>query len=148
VAKFASIWVIPAIAAAKDLEVHQMDVKTAFLYEDINAEIFMKQPEGYSNGSNQVCYLKKSLYGLKQSLHCWYHWIHEFMLEHSFRWAEADHAVYYTDRLIVAIYVDDLVIVGKELNDVNSMKCLLASIFEMIDLGEIHVCLGIQVTWD
>ena len=124
-----------------------MDVKTAFLYGDIDEEIYMEQPEGYSDG-NQVCRLKKSLYGLKQSPRCWYHRIHKFMREHGFTRAEADHAVYYTNELIIAIYVDDLLIVGKELNDVNHMKRLLTSIFEMSDLGEIDVCLGIQVTQD
>ena len=72
VVKFASIRIILAIAAVEDLEVHQMDVKTAFLYGDIDEEIYMEQPEGYTNG-NQVCRLKKSLYGLKQSPQCWYH---------------------------------------------------------------------------
>ncbi len=56
-----------AIAAALDLEIHQMDVKTAFLYGDIDEEIFVEQPEGLGNGSDQVCKLNKALYGLKQS---------------------------------------------------------------------------------
>jgi len=68
------------------------------------------------------------------------------MCEHGFTWIEADHTVYYINELIVAIYVNDLLIVKKRLNNINYMKHLLTSIFKMLDLGEINVCLGIQVT--
>ena len=51
VAKFASIQIILAIAVAEDLEVHQMDVKTAFLYGEIDTKIYIEQPEGYSDNN-------------------------------------------------------------------------------------------------
>lgn len=59
-----------AIAAAKDYEIKQIDVKTAFLYGklDENDPIYIEQPEGYTNGTNNVCLLLKALYGLKQLL--------------------------------------------------------------------------------
>ena len=64
-----SIRMVLAIAALKDLEVHQMDVKTAFLNGDLNEEIYMEQPEGFSTPGQEmnVCRLVKSLYGLKQA---------------------------------------------------------------------------------
>ena len=51
-----------------------MDVKTTFLHGDLNEEIYMKQPEGFSvKGKKELVYkLKKSLYGLKQSPRMWY----------------------------------------------------------------------------
>lgn len=58
-----------AIAAAKDYEIEQMDVKTAFLYGKLNYEeepIFIEQPEGFTNGTDNVCLLLKALYGLRQ----------------------------------------------------------------------------------
>ena len=57
--------VLLAIAAVLNLEIHQMDVKTAFLHGDIDEEIFVEQPEGLGNGTDQVCKFNKALYGLK-----------------------------------------------------------------------------------
>jgi hypothetical protein len=54
-----------AIAAALDLEIEQMDVKTAFLYGDIDHEIYVEQPHHMSDGTPRVCKLRKALYGLK-----------------------------------------------------------------------------------
>ena len=73
VARYSSIRSVLAIANQLDLEVHQMDVKTAFLNGDLENEIYMEQPEGYVGKSrpNMVCKLQKSLYGLKQSARCW-----------------------------------------------------------------------------
>ena len=66
VARYSSIRTLLALANAYDLEVHQMDVKTAFLNGIIEHDIFMSQPEGFIDPDhpNYVCKLKKSLYGL------------------------------------------------------------------------------------
>ena len=63
-----SIRMVLAIATLKDLEVHQMDVKTTFLNEDLNEEIYMEQPEGFSAPGQEmkVCRLVKSMYGLNK----------------------------------------------------------------------------------
>ena len=67
VVKLASIRILLAIAAVFGLEIHQMDVVTAFLAGDLKEEIYMEQPEGYEmNGKDMVCRLIKSLYELKQ----------------------------------------------------------------------------------
>ena len=64
-----------SIGAAEDLEIHQMDVKTAFLNGDLEEEIYMAQPEGFTEPGKEhlVCKLHKSLYSLKQSPRAWYH---------------------------------------------------------------------------
>jgi hypothetical protein len=69
VAKLTSIRFILSITVTFDLEVEQMDVKTAFLHGDLKEEIYMKHPEGFvvKGKKELVCKLKKSLYGLKQS---------------------------------------------------------------------------------
>ena len=55
-----------ATAAYYDLEIEQMDVKTAFLYGLINQEIYVEYPLSFGDGSGKVCKLHKALYGLKQ----------------------------------------------------------------------------------
>ena len=69
-----SFRVIMALVAHFDMELHQMDVKTAFLNGDLNEEVYMMQPEGFvANDSGKlVCILKKSIYGLKQASRQWY----------------------------------------------------------------------------
>ena len=74
VSKKDSLRVILALVAHFDLELHQMDVKTAFLNGDLEEEVYMKQPEGFlsSVGEHLVCKLNKSIYGLKQASCQWY----------------------------------------------------------------------------
>ncbi|CAM8887963.1 unnamed protein product [Rhodiola kirilowii] len=62
-----TIRLVLSMVAAEDLELQQLDVKTAFLHGDLEEEIYMKQPKGYLSEGNEllVCKLKKSLYGLK-----------------------------------------------------------------------------------
>lgn len=68
VVKFDSIRVILAMAAARNMVLHQFDIKTAFLNEKLQETIYMDQPEGYRN----VCKLERCLYGLKQASRCWH----------------------------------------------------------------------------
>ena len=70
-----------ALANAHDLEIHQMDVKTAFLNGSLDCEICMSQPEGFVDPDrpNHVCKLKKSIYGLKQSARCWNTTLDEYL---------------------------------------------------------------------
>ena len=63
------IHLVLSLATSCKWKVHQMDVKSPFLHGDLKEEIYMEQPPGYvQNDSSLVCRLKKSLYGLKQSL--------------------------------------------------------------------------------
>ncbi|KAK1654004.1 hypothetical protein QYE76_071809 [Lolium multiflorum] len=74
VVKHSSIRAFFGIVAMHDLELEQLDVKTAFLHGELEEEIYMDQPEGYvvPGKEDLVCKLKRSLYGLKQSPRQWY----------------------------------------------------------------------------
>jgi ATP-binding cassette subfamily B (MDR/TAP) protein 1 len=76
-----------SIVAAHNLELEQLDVKTAFLHGELEEEIYMDQPDGFivPGKENYVCKLKKSLYGLKQSPRQWYKRFDSFMLSHGFK---------------------------------------------------------------
>ena len=69
VVRFLSIRLILSLVAHMDLELFQMDVKTAFLIGDLDEEIYMQQPVDFitPGQENKVCKLRKSIYGLKQS---------------------------------------------------------------------------------
>ena len=91
-----------------------MDVKMAFLHGDLHEEIYMQQPKGFeSQGREQlVCKLNKSLYGLMQAPHEWYHKFHSFMLLQGQRCNDIDHCLYTKKAkdgslLILILYVDE-----------------------------------------
>ncbi len=96
VAKFTSIRCILALAALEDMEIHQMDVKTAFLIDELEEEIYMEQPQGFvhQGGEHLVCKLQKSVYGLKQSPRAWNQKVDAFLKSIEFMKSEADPSVY------------------------------------------------------
>jgi Reverse transcriptase (RNA-dependent DNA polymerase) len=112
-----SIRILFAIAAAEDLEIHQMDVVSAFLAGDIDEEVYTEQPEGFEQGEDLVCLLNKALYGLKQALRVWNQQMRNALLRWGFRQLYSDNCIFIHDDygVIIAIYVDDLLILGKEL---------------------------------
>lgn len=126
-----------AIAAALDLEIHQMDVKTAFLYGDIDEEIYVEQPHELSDGTDRVCRLNKALYGLKQSPRIWYNTLTAFLTQLGFSPLAADLGVFSKGHVYVAIYVDDILIAGPDLDEINQLKASLVKRFEMTDLGSV-----------
>ena len=87
VVNMSSIHVVLGLAVSLDLEIEQMDVKTTFLYGDLEEEIYMEQPEGFrvKGKEDYVCRLKKSLYGLKQAPRQWYKKFESIMEEQGFR---------------------------------------------------------------
>nr|GEW95597.1 retrovirus-related Pol polyprotein from transposon TNT 1-94 [Tanacetum cinerariifolium] len=94
VVRHTSIRVILALTACKDYELEKLDVKTAFLHGNPEEVIYMRQPPGYEQG-NKVYFLKKSLYGLKQSPRQWYKRFDEYMLSNGFKRSSYDSCVYY-----------------------------------------------------
>ena len=72
-AKMTIVWLLLAIAASNSGPLYQMEVKKAFLHEDLKEEVYMRIPEGVTSPSNNsVCRLRKSLYGLKQAPWAWF----------------------------------------------------------------------------
>ena len=126
-----------AIAAAYDLEIEQMDVKTAFLYGDVDTDIFIHQPIGFDDGSGRVCKLNKALYGLKQSPRIWYRHLLNYLTALGYRPFTEDYSVFLHPELniIIAVYVDDLLIVGLNSDNIAQLKVQLLDKFQMSDLG-------------
>lgn len=117
VTRLDTIRTLSAVAASEKMKMMQFDVSTAFLYGNVNEEIYMKQPIGYQDGTNRVCRLKRSLYGLKQASRCWNHKFDDFMVRLKFAQSREDPCVYIrgneSRKIIVALYVDDGLVVSK-----------------------------------
>ena len=151
VVQYASIKLLLSIANDLDLDVHHVDVQTAFLNGTLEEEIYMCQPEGFvvSGKEDMVCKLKKSLYGLKQSPRCWNSVLHAFMIETGFRNCEDDHCLYFKNTsdsaIYVAIYVDDILVAGSSHRHIQDFKDELNTRFDTNDLGELKYFLGIEV---
>ena len=135
VVKLASIRIFLAIAAIYGLEIHQMDVVTAFLAGKLKEEIYMEQPEGFKIGMNLVCKLLRSLYGLQQAPRIWNRRIRKFLKSIGFDQTHSDPCVYINKetRVIIAMWVDDLVIFGKDTASINELKAELKKEYEMKD---------------
>ncbi|GJS56269.1 zinc finger, CCHC-type containing protein [Tanacetum coccineum] len=152
VARISTIRLLIALAATHNLVIDQMDVKTAFLNDDLGEEIYMKQPEGFVMPGNEhkVCKLIKSLYGLKQAPKQWHHKFDEVVLSNGFVLNQSDKCVYCKfdesgKRVIIFLYVDDMLIFVIDQTQVDKTKEFLSSSFSMKDMGEADVILGIRI---
>ena len=155
VVKFTSVRVLLALVAAMDLLLHQMDVVTAFLNGDLREIVYMEQPQGFEQGDRAkvVCRLKKSLYGLKQAPRQWYAKIDDFFVNYlGMSRNAADDCVYVRRQggqlLIIALYVDDLLIACSDEVTLAETKRELSSRFKMKDLGESRIILGMDICRD
>ena len=150
-----SIRMILGMAASLNLEVEQMDVKTAFLHGELEEEIYMEQPEGFlvKGKEDYVCKLKKSLYGLKQAPRQWYMKFESVMGEQGYKRCSSDHCVFIQrfsgdDYIMLLLYVNDILIVGKNVSRIARLKKELSKSFAMKDLGPAKCILGMRIERD
>jgi hypothetical protein len=152
VTRITSIKLLIAIAAIHNLEIHQMDVKTAFLNGELEEEIYMEQPEGFvsPNQKHKVCKFVKPLYELKQAPKQWHQKFDKTMLSNGFKINECDKFVYIKHTpyayVIVCLYVDDMLIMGNSHEMLFNTKKMLTKHFDMKDMGVTDVILGIKIS--
>ena len=149
-----SFRIIMALVAHYDLELHQMDVKTAFLNGDIDETIYMVQPENFvsEDSKNMVCKLTKSIYGLKQASRQWYFKFHQIIVSYGFEANLMDECVYHkfsgSKYIFLVLYVDDILLATNDISILHDTKRFLSKHFEMKDLGDASFVLGIQIHRD
>lgn len=153
VAKAETIRMMLAYAAAHDLQIEQIDVRTAFLYGDLHENIYMEPPEGYDFGGEKVWKLNKSLYGLKQAARAWHETLRTVLTEAGFAVSTADTSLFLCSKhkttTYLLIYVDDGLIVGHK-EQVQEVVDVLEKRFKLRKMGQVEYFLGSEVIrdWD
>ena len=128
-----------------------MDVKSAFLNDDLKEEVYVEQLVGFISMGNEhkVFKLKKALYGLHQEPRALNAKLDDTLLSLRFKRSPSKHAIYTRQNgeahLVVGVYVDDLVIISASCEDIELFKKEMAHVFRMSDLGLLRYYLGIEV---
>ncbi|KAD5803210.1 hypothetical protein E3N88_14570 [Mikania micrantha] len=154
VAKLTYVRVLIAVAATKGWPLFQMDVNNAFLYGTLDHVIYMTQPLGFEDHSRlgHVCKLKKAIYGLKQSPRAWYGKIAEFLEVNGFESTSVDASLFVKrageQLVVVLVYVDDLIITGSCVEEIQQIKANLCTRFCMKDLGVLKRFLGLEINYE
>jgi uncharacterized protein YuzE len=127
-----------------------MDIKGAYLNGVLQEEIYMKQPEGCGDGTDRVCRLVKTLYGLKQAGHEWNKQLDAKLRKRGYKRLLSDPCAYIrwdrNDFAIITIWVNDLLLFALSDNMMDHIKDVLHLEWEVTDLGEPSKIIGIEIT--
>ncbi|CAJ2663992.1 unnamed protein product [Trifolium pratense] len=151
VARWDTIRTLLCIAASKGWEVHQLDVKSAFLHGELTEDVYVEQPLGYQTTEKDKVYkLQKALYGLKQAPRAWYSKIESYFCQEKFDKCQNEHTLFVKQDgdkiLIVSLYVDDLIYTGNDKMLFEEFKISMKRNFAMTDLGKMKYFLGVEVS--
>jgi Reverse transcriptase (RNA-dependent DNA polymerase) len=129
-----------ALAALKKWHIQGLDIKTAFLYGELNKELYMEQPKGFKvkGQEGKVMRLKCTIYGLKQAALAWWKALDKCMVQLGFTHLLSDSGIFVSkDKSIVAIvYVDDVLFLGPNKKDLLHVKEEFMTKWECRDLGK------------
>jgi transposase InsO family protein len=144
-----SLRALLSLAAARDLELRQADVVTAFLHAPVEEELYMELPPGYSK-PGMVAHLNKAVYGLRQGPRAWNKALDKALRSLEFRPSRVDPCIYVRGTLILGIFVDDIVAVFAKQHE-SEWRSVFAALdrqFKLKDLGEAQHVLGWRVSRD
>jgi transposase InsO family protein len=152
VSKLSTLRMLLAISAQKGWKIDHMDVKSAFLNPEIdNDNVYMSLPQGIEEVdpslSSSTVRLRKALYGLKQAPKLWYDNINQFLLSLEFTQSTADPNLYITDKALLLLYVDDILIIHTKQHGSrgDEIKRQLNERYKMTDLGQVQRFLGLEI---
>nr|GEV93430.1 putative ribonuclease H-like domain-containing protein [Tanacetum cinerariifolium] len=151
VAKIEAIRLFLAYASFMGFMVYQMDVKSAFLYRNIEEEVYVCQPPGFEDPDHpeKVYKVVKAIYGLHQARRAWYETLANYLLENDFQRSKIDQTLFIKrqegDILLVQIYVNDIIFGATNKDLCKSFEKLMKDKFQMSLMGELTFFLGLQV---
>nr|GEV66239.1 copia protein [Tanacetum cinerariifolium] len=128
-----------------------MDVKSVFLNDFINEEVYVAQPSGFTDFQkpNYIYKLKKALYGLKQASKACYDRLKAFLIKHEYSMGTVDNTLFTkkskSHLMIVQIYIDDIIFGSTSQNLCDDFAKIMHDEFEMSMIGEFNFFLGLQI---
>jgi len=141
-----------ALAAQQQWHMTSVDVKTAFLYGELDEELFMEQPEGFAvkGHEHKVFCLKHALYGLKQAALQWWKVLDKSMERLGFRRTKSDSGIFILTSshgpcVIVIVYVDDAIFMGPDRHFTNRKKAQFMKEWNCRDLGDTKEFLWMRI---
>jgi hypothetical protein len=150
VVRMDTIRAILALVPKMGLKIRQLDIKGAYLNGILKEKVYMKQPEGYENGTDEVCELLKTLYGLKQAGREWNIEFDGKVKEFGFNRTRSDPCVYIKrdgdDIVILTIWVDDILLFGTSEKLIEQTISDIRQVWEVTVLGEPAKIVGIEIT--
>ncbi|KAL8119157.1 hypothetical protein AgCh_016606 [Apium graveolens] len=151
VTRMETVPLLLALTAKNGWKVHHLDVKSAFLNRELTEEVYISQPKNFvdEKQSHKVYRLLKALYGLRQAPRAWYARLNRCLKELGISKCPYEHAIYTrresNEFLIIAIYVDDLLVTGSSMENIVKFKKQMSMEFEMSDMGLLAYYLGLEV---
>ncbi|GKD78859.1 ribonuclease H-like domain-containing protein [Tanacetum coccineum] len=148
--KIVTVRCVLSIAVNKKWPLYQLDINNAFLYGDLEEDVYTNLPKGYSDKNDKrVCKLVKSLYGLKQAPRKWNEKLNSVLSDCGFVQSMNDFSLFVKSEkdviLVLLVYVDDIIVTGNNSDEINKFKQFLSTTFLIKDLGKIKYFLGIEV---
>ena len=149
-----TVRLILAIAHIHKLDSKSIDFVLAFPQAELDVDIWMELPRGMvpetdeTNKHLYVLKLKKNLYGLKQASFNWFDKLKSGLMDRGFKASKIDSCLYYRKGMIVLTYVDDCIIVGKNMRDIDNFVRSMQNgkeNFILTDEGDINKFLGIEI---
>ena len=150
VVRLNSVRVLLSLAINQAWSLHQLDVSNAFLYGDLEEQVFMEQPPGYiaQAESSKVCFLRRAIYGLKQSPRAWFAKFSGLLFAFGFTSCAGDPTVLTKKSkgglVILAVYVDDIILTGSNDTGILATNTYLQQHLSIRDLGSPRYIFGIE----
>ena len=165
-----SLRILLALCSKHKLDIHNIDIRTAYLYDQVDADIYLEIPKGLEindcrtkkereimrDRANAACHLNKSIYGLKQSAYIWNRTLVRSLKNMGFKQLEMDPCLFVMNRevggkrskIIVGVYVDDTLLCFQNEKDMDYVLDALKKEYKLNYLGAVQECLGIQIEKD